>query len=88
MIYDTDDIIEEMYEKYPQIKKSSIRKICKKGLAEIKKHAMRRRDVELKTNAGHVIFFFPQTPEKQRRRVAIKMVKDKFVHEKANSKRV
>ena len=86
MIYLAEDLFEEMYKRYPEVKPKSIKKICKKGLTEIRKHAVKRRDIEIVTPKGNVIFFIPQSPEAQRDRVALKLHMDKFVNEKANRK--
>jgi hypothetical protein len=84
MIYDAEDLLDEFSKKYPQIKKRSLRKIFKKGFTEIRKHLLRSRDVGV--GSPDIIFFIPQTPEKQGERVSKKLGTDKFIYEKANRK--
>lgn len=66
MIIQLENILEEVYEKYPLIKESSIDNICKKGLKGINR-VMRNGD-ELflhGSNGEELKFFIPLTIEDQ-----------------------
>lgn len=84
MIYSAEALLEDIYKKYPEVTQASIKKVCKKGITNLKGHLRKKRDVEFKTAEGLMIFFTPQTPEKQSERVALKLIRDNFVNEKAN----
>lgn len=65
MIIRLDDVLEEMYDKYPELKPSSIEKICSKGIKSINR-IMRDGDeltVRGRVTDDEVKFFIPMKPE-------------------------
>lgn len=78
MIFDIDEVLEELYDEFPEIQPTAIKKICKKGLFGIKKKLTRFLDVDLRLeDRKSVKFFLPSTPEQQRTRIARRLFKRK-----------
>ena len=69
MIFDMDDILEEVYEQYPEVAESSIKKICGTGLKRIRSlvSALNNFKVRLPSREDY-IFFVPTGPSAYNRR--------------------
>lgn len=66
MIFEMDDIIDEVCAQFTDIEKSSIKKICRSGLGGINKLMRAGEELYIKMpERKEVKFFIPATPEVQ-----------------------
>ena len=78
MIIGFEDLLEEMYEEFPDISEKSIRKICKDGLTKSKTLVRSGRELLIKcTKMVEIKFYIPSTQENQFVRTKINEYKDK-----------
>lgn len=78
MIIGFEDLLEEMYEEFPDINEKSIRKICKDGLIKSKTLVRSGRELLIKCpKMVEIKFYIPSTQENQFVRTKINEYKDK-----------
>jgi hypothetical protein len=59
------DVLQELYDEFPEIEKKSIDKICKDGLTSMNKLFRAKEELMIKHNATQVKFFVPCSQERQ-----------------------
>lgn len=78
MIFELEDIIDEVCHMFPDIEESSVKKICKSGLSGINKLMRSGEELYIKMpERKEVKFFIPATPEVQAEITKINAIKRK-----------
>jgi len=79
MIIEFDDMLQELYEDFPDITEKSIEKICRDGMLSTVKLLKTGREMIVKCpNLVEVKFFIPGSQEDQFARTKINEYKDKL----------
>lgn len=76
MIFSIDDLLEEMYEEFPDVDPKSISRICKKGLFMMKNLFISSRELIVHGPGPELKFFVPTTPDSQYSLTQFNIVKD------------
>lgn len=83
-----DDLLDEMCKEFPEIERSSIKKICKKGLYDTRKILTRNEELIIQGKGNkEVKFFIPLTPENQAELTACNVNKRRY-YEKRSKKHI
>lgn len=65
-MFSMKDVIQELYEEFPEIEPKAIDKICRAGLMNLLKFMRQKEEVIIRTEKQEYIkFYLPMTPEKQ-----------------------
>jgi hypothetical protein len=78
MLFSMDDIMEEMYEDFPDIDRANIKRICRKGIFSLKKLLTSGRELIADGAEAELKFFIPTTPDSQHSLTQFNIVKDKL----------
>lgn len=79
MIIPFDDIVQELYEEFPDITEASIKTICKDGMLKTVKLLKTGREMMVKCpQLVEVKFFIPGSPDDQFSRTKLNEYKDKL----------
>jgi len=79
MILQFEDLLQEMYEEFPDINEHSINKICRDGLIKSKALVKSGRELIIKCpKMIEIKFYIPDTQENQFARTKINEYKDKL----------
>lgn len=78
MLFSTEDLLEEMYDEFPDVDRKCIDKICRKGMFSLKKLLTSGRELIADGFGPELKFFIPTTPESQHSLTQFNLVKDKL----------
>ncbi len=64
-MFTTDDVIQELYDEFPELEHKAIDKICRDGLIGMLKIMRNKEEIIIKPSTNEKIkFFYPCSPEK------------------------
>lgn len=65
-MFSMKDVVQELYEEFPEIEPKAIDKICRTGLMSLLKFMRQKEEVIIRTEKQEFIkFYLPMSPEKQ-----------------------
>lgn len=86
MLFSMEDIMEEMYEDFPDVDKKSINRICRNGMFSLKKLLSSGRELIADGFGPELKFFIPTSPDSQHSLTQFNLVKDKLNKDDSRAK--